>query len=195
MEKEKMTPQLKHIYDLLPKEMRDNTKKVSMEYRGYLRIIQSHLKTIYGMRADWKQCIKNYQKKNKELNGNFCNDISELSMNEIKNMVEKEEINLKSLEEDLIRRDECWNFLDKFDVVKHWSIGSPNYLALAQHYGFRTEMIDITNDLKTAIMLKAMICIKIINSKNINIALHQNFDGQIYDAFSLIVSLERMKQP
>ncbi len=195
MEKEKMTPQSKHIYDLLPKEMRDNTKKVSMEYRGYLRIIQSHLKTIYGMRADWKQCIKNYQKKNKELNGNFCNDISELSMNEIKNMVEKEEINLKSLEEDLIRRDECWNFLDKFDVVKHWSIGSPNYLALAQHYGFRTEMIDITNDLKTAIMLKAMICIKIINSKNINIALHQNFDGQIYDAFSLIVSLERMKQP
>ncbi len=96
---------------------------------------------------------------------------------------------------DLIRRDECWNFLDKFDVVKHWSIGSPNYLALAQHYGFRTEMIDITNDLKTVIMLKAMICIKIINSKNINIALHQNFDGQIYDAFSLIVSLERMKQP
>ena len=99
MEKEKMTPQSKHIYDLLPKEMRDNTKKVSMEYRGYLRIIQYHLKTIYGMRADWKQCIKNYQKKNKELNGNFCNDISELSLNEIKNMVEKEEINLKSLEE------------------------------------------------------------------------------------------------
>ena len=45
MEKEKMTPQSKHIYDLLPKEMRDNTKKVSMEYRGYLRIIQYHLKT------------------------------------------------------------------------------------------------------------------------------------------------------
>lgn len=162
MEKEKMTPQSKHIYDLLPKEMRDNTKKVSMEYRGYLRIIQSHLKTIYGMRADWNQCIKNYQKKNKELNGNFCNDIPELSMNEIKNMVEKEEINLKSLEEDLIRRDECWNFLDKFDVVKHWSIGSPNYLALAQHYGFRTEMIDITNDLKTALFFG---CCKYINGK------------------------------
>lgn len=297
MEKEKITSQSKHIYDLLPKEMRDNTKKVSMEYRGYLRIIQSHLKTIYGMRADWNQCIKNYQKKNKELNGNFCNDIPELSMNEIKNMVEKEEINLKALEEkvaylneylnkkdtysdeeyvyqtikcaqiigvapevtgeeiflymidrtniskeemqefnekfinnlniisiiilivsrlftpgialefpcvgtvitqkrshfyyrgenalygsskpslfrnrsqnitldekliDLIRRDECWNFLDKFDVVKHWSIGSPNYLALAQHYGFRTEMIDITNDLKTALFFG---CCKYINGK------------------------------
>ena len=114
MEKEKMTPQSKHIYDLLPKEMRDNTKKVSMEYRGYLRIIQSHLKTIYGMRADWNQYIKNYQKKNKELNGNFCNDISELSMNEIKNMVEKEEINLKSLEEKVAYLNEYLNKKDTY---------------------------------------------------------------------------------
>ena len=39
---------------------------------------------------------------------------------------------------------------------------SPNYLALAQHYGFRTEMIDITNDLKTALFFG---CCKYINGK------------------------------
>lgn len=47
-----MTTQSKHIYDSLPEEIRDATKKVPMEYKGYLSLIQSHLKTIYGMRAD-----------------------------------------------------------------------------------------------------------------------------------------------
>lgn len=98
MEKESMTAQSKHIYDLLPKEMRDATKKVSMEYKGYLRLIQSHLKTIYGVRADWNRCIDNYQKQNKGLKIDFYNDIPELSLREIKNMIEEEEVALKSLE-------------------------------------------------------------------------------------------------
>ena len=67
--------------------------------------------------------------------------------NEIKNIV------------DCLRRDECWNFLDKFDAVKHWhwSFGEVNYIALAQHYGLWTQMIDITSDLKTALFF---ICCK-----------------------------------
>lgn len=50
-----------------------------------------------------------------------------------------------------LRRDECWNFLDKFDAVKHWSASSINYLALSQHYGLKTQMLDITSNLKTAL--------------------------------------------
>lgn len=41
-------------------------------------------------------------------------------------------------------------FLDQFDAVKHWP-ASKNYLALAQHYGIPTPMIDLTSDLKTAL--------------------------------------------
>ena len=297
MEKKSMTAQSKHIYDSLPQEIRDVTKKVSMEYKGYLRLIQSHLKTIYGVRADWNRCVHNYQEENKGLKLDSYSDIPELSLREIKNMIEEEERTLKFLENkisylneyvkkegtyskeeyvsqtikcaqiigvapeaseqaifkyiidrtnisetemkelnekfinnlnlisiiilivshlftagialefpivgtvvtqkrnyfyyrgenaiygnskpslfrnkgqiitpeerliDLIRRDECWNFLDKFDVVKHWSIGAPNYLAIAQHYGFHTEMMDITNDLKTALFFG---CCKYIDGK------------------------------
>lgn len=50
-----------------------------------------------------------------------------------------------------LRRDECWNFLDKFDVVKKWGMSDINYLALAQHYGLRTQMLDVTSNLKTAL--------------------------------------------
>ena len=50
-----------------------------------------------------------------------------------------------------LRIYECWNLLDRFDSVKHWSNSSINYMALAQHYGLKTQMIDITSDLKTAL--------------------------------------------
>ncbi len=52
---------------------------------------------------------------------------------------------------EVLRRDECWNFLDQFDAVKHWSASSINYLALSQHYGLKTQMMDLTSDLKTAL--------------------------------------------
>lgn len=47
--------------------------------------------------------------------------------------------------------NEACNFLDKFDAVRHWSASSINYVALAQHYGIKTPMLDITSDLKTAL--------------------------------------------
>lgn len=52
---------------------------------------------------------------------------------------------------DHLRTYECWNLLDQFDAIKHWSYSSINYMALAQHYGFRTKMMDVTSDLKTAL--------------------------------------------
>lgn len=52
---------------------------------------------------------------------------------------------------EILRRDECWNFLDQFDAVKHWSASSINYLAISQHYGLRTQMMDLTSNLKTAL--------------------------------------------
>ena len=51
----------------------------------------------------------------------------------------------------VLRRDECWNFLDNFDAVKHWNASSINYLALSQHYGLKTQMLDMTSNLKTAL--------------------------------------------
>lgn len=52
---------------------------------------------------------------------------------------------------DRLRLYQCWETLDKFDAVRHWGFCEINYMALAQHYGFRTQMLDITSDLKTAL--------------------------------------------
>lgn len=51
----------------------------------------------------------------------------------------------------LMRRYQCWDTLDQFDAVRHWKFSAINYMALAQHYGLKTEMLDITSDLKTAL--------------------------------------------
>ena len=52
---------------------------------------------------------------------------------------------------DRLRLYQCWETLDRLDAVHHWGFSKPNYMALAQHYGFKTMMIDITSDLKTAL--------------------------------------------
>lgn len=49
------------------------------------------------------------------------------------------------------RIDECCMSFDSFDAVNHWGCPDVNYVALAQHYGLRTMMIDITSDLRTAL--------------------------------------------
>lgn len=41
--------------------------------------------------------------------------------------------------------------LNKFDIVKNWTYGDVIYDALAQHYGIATDLIDVTNDFKTAL--------------------------------------------
>ena len=46
---------------------------------------------------------------------------------------------------------EACYFLNQFDAVKHWPVCNVNYLALAQHYGVPTPMMDLTSDLKTAL--------------------------------------------
>lgn len=50
-----------------------------------------------------------------------------------------------------MRQDECGLFLDNLDAVRKWNVCDVNYLALMQHYGMPTYMIDITSDLKTAL--------------------------------------------
>lgn len=52
---------------------------------------------------------------------------------------------------DLIRFNEGCYFLDHFDAVKKWGDSAVNYMALAQHYGLRTMMMDVTSHLKTAL--------------------------------------------
>lgn len=52
---------------------------------------------------------------------------------------------------DLLILDEACFFLDQFDAVRKWSPSCVNYHALAQHYGIKTPLMDITSDLKTAL--------------------------------------------
>ena len=51
----------------------------------------------------------------------------------------------------MMRVDECCMSFDKFDAINHWEGSDVNYIALAQHYGLKTMMIDITSDLRTAL--------------------------------------------
>ena len=51
----------------------------------------------------------------------------------------------------LMRMDDCGASFDKLDVVNHWGCSDIAHLALAQHYGLKTIMIDITSDLRTAL--------------------------------------------
>ena len=52
---------------------------------------------------------------------------------------------------DLLILDEACFFLDQFDAIQKWGPSCVNYHALSQHYGIRTQLIDITSDLKTAL--------------------------------------------
>lgn len=62
----------------------------------------------------------------------------------------------------MMKYDECGIFvLDRFDVIKDWTrqISDCNFIALMQHYGLPTTMIDITSDLKVALFFA---CCKLV---------------------------------
>ena len=61
----------------------------------------------------------------------------------------------------LVLNEACF-FLDQFDAVQKWSPSSVNHLALTQHYGMKTPLMDITSDLKTALFFA---CCKYENHK------------------------------
>lgn len=50
-----------------------------------------------------------------------------------------------------LKMDEACCFLDQFEAVNKWHYSAVNHVALAQHYGISTYMMDITSDLKTAL--------------------------------------------
>lgn len=52
-----------------------------------------------------------------------------------------------------MRQDTCGELFDQLEAPLSWSkkISNVNYLALMQHYGLRTEMLDVTSDFKTAL--------------------------------------------
>ena len=52
---------------------------------------------------------------------------------------------------DYLRLCESWNLFDKFDAVNKWNFSDVNYMALSQHYGLNTQMLDITSNLKVAL--------------------------------------------
>lgn len=61
-----------------------------------------------------------------------------------------------------LKIDMCGYFLDQFDAIKKWPISNINYLALAQHYGLRTPMMDLTSNLMTALFF---MCCKFEDNK------------------------------
>lgn len=50
-----------------------------------------------------------------------------------------------------LRRNEGCEFLDNFIATFAWPYSSTNHYALCQHYGLRTEMLDITSDVWAAL--------------------------------------------
>lgn len=63
---------------------------------------------------------------------------------------------------DMLKYDECGLLLDNFNAIRFWDRSSVNYLALFQHYGLKTEMIDITSDLMTALFFA---CCKYVDGR------------------------------
>jgi FRG domain len=57
---------------------------------------------------------------------------------------------LQNIMDSLVLEEACY-FLDQFDAIRYWSPSGINYYALAQHYGIKTPVMDITSDLKTAL--------------------------------------------
>lgn len=285
----KETPQEKHFRSMLPDGFREHVE-VSMRYQEYFRIINKHLKTIYGSRADWREGIKYYSssseyKSNSHVVGK-CEDIPVISRERLlqmlqddtayeakvnkllklyngftatrsKDKVKEREVTLKAaeilgilprynpqalysylinrdhfmageqkqMEEQILRYEgelsiavnllvhtfvpgmqltfpnigtvvtqqkgkyyyrgenafygsskpglyrrhdkklpddlaefigwikinEGCCFLDQFDAVKSWGDSAVNYVALVQHYGMQTMMMDVTSALKTAL--------------------------------------------
>lgn len=50
-----------------------------------------------------------------------------------------------------LRRNEGCEFLDNIISTFAWSFGTTNHYAICQHYGLKTEMIDITSDIWAAL--------------------------------------------
>ncbi len=52
-----------------------------------------------------------------------------------------------------LRKNEFGNLIWQIDVVPYWEakISDVNYDALAQHYGFETHLLDLTNDIRIAL--------------------------------------------
>lgn len=50
----------------------------------------------------------------------------------------------------MILNEACF-FLDNFDAIKYWGHSAVNHLALAQHYGIKTPLLDLTSNFRTAL--------------------------------------------
>lgn len=51
----------------------------------------------------------------------------------------------------LLKYDECGAFFDKFSSIIHWGWSSVNHVALMQHYGLTTSLIDVTSSIMVAL--------------------------------------------
>ena len=82
-----MTQQEKAFWNLLPEELQQ-ISTVTMSYQNSWAMINKHLRTIYGDRADWKKGISAYQKRHIVRK---CEDMSLVTTDEIRNMLAEDE--------------------------------------------------------------------------------------------------------
>ena len=88
------TPQEKAYHDMLSPDLGANAH-VSFGHQENLRIIQTHLQTFYGQRADWSQCLKAYfQSRSHQAsfcNSKCCEDIPDISVEQLYAMIQEGE--------------------------------------------------------------------------------------------------------
>ena len=86
------TPQEKAYHDMLSPDLGANAH-VSFGHQENLRIIQTHLQTFYGQRADWSQCLKAYfQSRSHQAsfcNSKCCEDIPDISVEQLYAMIQE----------------------------------------------------------------------------------------------------------
>lgn len=97
-----MNSQERKIWCSLPEEIRKHTQ-VTNDYQHRLGIVQKHLKTLYGERADWKKCLDRYYtdaQYNDECHKiDDLRTVPELSADDIKAMIQQEEHDTELIDE------------------------------------------------------------------------------------------------
>lgn len=84
------TFQEQSFYNMLPTDLQE-VADVSFEFQQKLHIIQDHLTTFYGERADWEKCLREYYSSlSKENHLDSCENIPLISTNQIHNMLNEE---------------------------------------------------------------------------------------------------------
>ena len=137
------TFQEKSYHDMLPSDLK-STAHVTFGYQDYLRIIQEHLQTFYGHRADWSQCVDMYFHSPVYQdfchNAKQCEDIPIITAEQLYKMIQENEDYQTNIE----------NFLQLNQIIKDsGAYANANLYKLIKKEDnfYKIEQVDIYSDL------------------------------------------------